>query len=551
MATMRNSPIAVKKLAVVALFVSCSVAANNDFSPTIETGFYQLKQKDDVTDLTSSVFNIKPTASFVHASRNAKTTVNLELQSLFYEGDKQSDLNLFSYSIDNSSRYWGDSLELRLGFRQAHDLPSSGQANQGRDEINSPDKISKQNSSQVALNYHDDIAPWLSSSWAISVFNGRAERSSSYLIDPTSPAVDRSSLSNSLKTMSFDLNSRDRRRNFFWGIEGTTQSTSREQFEDIENTNLGLVVGVPFFYTIKMIGQAHVERSDGFSSTNVNSLLYSAQNYRSVGGGLEWQFGQQSYWNVTYNTLRNGKEEKAYVATAFDIKPSRRSSISGRLDRRFFGRSVELTGQYAVRSLRMKLSGSDAVGSLLALSAADSITSLFVCPPGASPSIDNCYQPPTANYVPQPGESYYNMTKPGTEFSEFGVIRRTIDYNLGYDFQRLNLDLQVGKRRDTYIERDAKRDENFANITASWALQSHIDLLLNYAHTNTESDDKSLNEYTDFTGISNMWSLSVKQQLSSRLNSTWLFSRVNNDFHSTVYRYEENRAALQFSYSFH
>jgi len=551
MDTMRNNPLFQLTLVAFTLLPTWAATAKNEFVPTLDVSYYSFQHKSVDEDSRDSAYSVAPALSFVHSGDVFRTSARVGIDGVFYSDGSQSNEQLVSYSLDNSAKLLNDAMTVRLATNQSNSVQQvGGRAERGRDQYNSPDMLSKQQSTQGSVNYSKVFNSALSTNWNVSFLNSTAERPRGLIVGSLDslPAAD--SLTNSVGSFSFDLNSRDRSRSFFWGVEGTGSKTSREFSEDIFNRAANVIVGVPFFHNIQMVGQARIERTSGFSDFNLSNFLYSVQNYRSVGGGLEWHFGRQSFWNITYNTLTNGDSQKAYIGTAFDIKPSRRTKLSGQLDRRFFGRSLNLSGEYNLQKLRMKLTASDQVGSLLGLSGADATTGLFVCPPGAVPSLDSCFQPPTANYVPQPGETYYNIRNPGSDYSEFGIVRRSVDYSLGYDFQRLKLQLQLGQRKDSYLERDATRNEKFGNLSASWALQQHMDLVLSYAHSDSKSEGIAVSAENDYTGISNTWNLALNRQLSRHLNSSLIVGRINNDFASTLYQYEESRIGMKVSYSF-
>jgi uncharacterized protein (PEP-CTERM system associated) len=551
MGIMRNKPLLRLTLLASSLLPAWAAMAKNEFKPALDVSYYSFAHKSVDADQRDAAYSVNPSLNFIHSGDVMRTSARVGVDGVFYSDDVQSNEQLFSYSVENSAKLLNDAMTIRLATNQSHSVRQvGGRAERGRDQYNSPDLLSKQQSTTGAINFSKDINSALTSSWSVSLLESKAERPRGLVLGSldTLPAAD--SLTNRVGSFNFDLNSQDRTRSFFWGIQGSGSKTSREFSDDIFNRSANVIVGVPFFYTIQMIGQASVEKTSGFSDTNISNFLYSVQNYRSVGGGLEWHFGRRSFWNITYNTILNGSSKKAYIGTAFDIKPSRRTKIAGQLERRFFGRSLNLVGEYNLQKLRMKLSASDQVGSLLGLSGADASTGLFVCPPGAVPSLDSCFQPPTANYVPQPGETYFNITNPGSDYSEFGIVRRSVDYSLGYDFQRLKLQLQVGQRKDSYLERDASRNEKFGNVSASWALQQHMDLVVSYSHSDSTSEGIAVSAENDYTGISNTWNLALNRQLSRNLSSSLMVGRTNNDFASTLYQYEENRIGMKFSYSF-
>lgn len=537
-------------LAVLSLAMSMAVSAKTELRGNIESSSVAIRQTSDAGLDRIGVVDVTPTFELVHSGSVLKTTASVSAHGLWYKDSVREDESYLSYRLTNQAKFLNDALTLTANTTQDQRVVGTGgRLNRGLDEYNSPDLLSKFRTSQAGASYTFDRSTWLQASANVNVYDSRSSAAGvTFNTDPLDPSS-LAALDNQTVSYNSSISTMDRNRPFFWGVDITGNNTKRKQFDNLRHQSIFAIAGVPFIGDIKMVGQARFEDSSGNEVAN-SDLLSGYQNSRSIGGGLEWAIGQQSFWNVTYNTIRNDQGEKHYLGTRFQLKPTRRTSISGNLDRRFYGRSMELSGEYNLKHLRVKLTGTEQVGSLLALSGLDNSTGLFVCPPGAVPSLDNCYQPPELNYIPQPGETYYNITIPGDDYSEFGVVRRSLSLDVGYSFKRLNVSSNVGERRDTYLGRDAVRKERFASMGLSWALSQRSDVALNFNHSNQIDAGAASDPSLSFAGISNNWQLAYNRQLNKRLNSSLSYSRINNDFANDAYRFEENRLMLTLRYQF-
>lgn len=198
----------------------------------------------------------------------------------------------------------------------------------------------------------------------------------------------------------------------------------------------------------------------------------------------------------------------------------------------------------------MELNVSDTVGSLLGLNEGDLETNLFVCPPGVTPGLDSCFQPPTANYIPARGEQYYNVANPTSDLSEFLVVRRNVSYLVGYDFNRLKLAARFGQRKDQLIERNSVRDDKFVNVSANWQLNARNSMTLSTDYSDLIYQVDGVESFGDLSGIVKSMTLTFTRQINKSLTANANLKRINVDYASDSRDYQENRAWVGLEYKF-
>ena len=549
MAIMANKDV-VKVLAAIGVLTQSTAMAEPMFKPSLTTNAVGLYQKSAAGKDRVGSLDIAPSLSFSEEGKTLSTSASVGGSFITFRDSVRDDESYMTYNWRNQLKLLGDSVVVGFSTSQDYRIAGNGSfGGRGLDKYNASDRLVKSRSTQLTESWKFDRSTYWSLNANFSLSDYRSDGLEDETLTTSDPLLSSVDLDNQVASINLQLDSRDRSRAFFWGITANHNNTSRQQLGDLTTKSLYGVVGMPFFYTIKMIGQARVERNSGLTETETSSLFASAANYRSVGGGLEWQIGNQSYWNVTYNTLMSNEGNKAYVGTQLEFKPTRRTKLSATLDRRFFGRTAEFSGEYTTQHLRMKISGSDQVGSLLALSSAGASTGLYVCPPGATPSLDSCFQPPTKDYIPRVGENYYNISTPGTDLNEFTVIRRSADFVLGYDFNRLKLQSQIGRRKDTYVNQNSVRDERNFGASANYELNKRMSASLNFNVSDSSSDDVTVTPIeSSFSGEFRNVSFSLNRQMNKQLSGVLQVSRSNNDYDNEEFAFNENRLTLTLTY---
>lgn len=516
-------------------------------SLTLETHAYRLNLADNDTD-RGLAQTLAPGLSLTYDNPWLQSVLNLEQKAVIYRDAQRDNESYTDYRLTNRASFLRDQLSLSLGAGQSYRAAGTTNVSRYVDEITASGNMAKVQTREAGAGYKFEHYNWLNAFVDVKAAKSSTDKSVSVLFDQDPFA--NFGLDNEVLSASAEVKSRNRAAKFFYGFRANGQKTTREFGEDLYNRRGNGVIGVPFFYRVAMIAQGSFESNSGLDSINPQFANY--RSYQSVGGGFEWNISDRSWWNLTYNKINNFQGESEYIGTQFNFQPSRRTKLTGSLDRRFFGRTAELSGSYNLKRLSMAVKVSDSVNSLLALNAADTEFGLFVCPPGVTPGLASCYQPPTAQYQPQPGERYFNIQLPGEDLSDALVVRRSVNYTVGYAFSRLKLQLQLGERRDIYLEQDAEAQDRSASVNANWQLTKRNSLTAtsSYSKIEFDGDDGLGNRFGNREGTQASSSVSFKRQINPQLMAGLTARHTEIDYQGRELDYQENRLSFDIKFSF-
>lgn len=512
----------------------------------LETHTYRLKLADNDTD-RGLAQTLAPGVSLTYDNSWLQSALNIEQKAVIYRDEQRDNESYTDFRLTNRANFWRDDLTLRFGAGQSYRAASST-LSRYVDEITASGDMAKVQTREAGAGYQFDRYNWLNASFDVNAAQASTDKSVSAVFndDPFADVA----LDNQTLTGSAEIKSKNRASKFFYGFRANGQKTSREFGEDLYSRRGNGVIGVPFFWRVAMIAQGSYESNSNLGQ--VNSQFANYRSYQSVGGGFEWNISDRSWWNLTYNKINNFQGESEYIGTQFNFQPSRRTKLTGSLDRRFFGRTAELSGSYSLKHLTMAVRVSDSVNSLLALNAGDADFGLFVCPPGVAPGLASCFQPPTAQYRPQPGERYFNIQLPGEDLSDALVVRRSVNYTIGYDFSRLKLQLQLGERRDIYLEQDAESQDRNASVNANWQLskRNSIAATSSYSKIKFEGETGLSNSFGNRQGTQASNSLSFNRQINEKLTAGLTARHTEIDFEGRELDYQEERLSFDIKFTF-
>lgn len=537
----------VMALKLSALSLALPVAADVKITPSLSTSTYAYQVEAGDTGKDEGLAQaITPGLILSYTTPWLKSSLSVDQMAVFYKDAQRDNSTYTSYRLSNTASLLNNNLALQVGSNQSY-RSTGGQFTNYVDEITNSGNMAKIINNSAGLAYSNNRIDWFNTSVKLNAAESRSDQVEDFVFDEQDPL--NQDLNVQRLSGALEIKSADRNRKFFWGFEADASKTGRKQTEDLYNRRGYGVVGVPFFWRVSMIGQGSFESNSRLAS--VNNLFDGYRNYHSVGGGLEWKITDRSWWNVTFNKVNDNEGRREYIGTQFNLQPSRRTKLSGSLDRRFFGRSAEVTGSYNLQHLTMQLTMSDTVNSLLGLNGDNPEYGLFVCPPGLAPGLANCFQPPTAQYRPQPGETYYNILLPGQELSELVVVRRNANYTVGYNFSRLKLQLQLGQRRDIYLERNAEVEDRYINATTSWQLSQRNSISLSSSYSNIDYQlDENLPSSGRREGSQASNTVAFNRQINADVTGALSLRRVDVNFEGVTQDYKENRVHLDVNFKF-
>jgi uncharacterized protein (PEP-CTERM system associated) len=286
---------------------------------------------------------------------------------------------------------------------------------------------------------------------------------------------------------------------FFWNLTGNYNQVDREVFNDFESSRANAIAGVPIWNGLSFILRSSYEQNQG--SANFDNEFFS------YGAGLELKLGRVSWVNVTWNKSRitratedmldSSTRDDDYLAASLYLAPSRRTSLSFSLDKRYFGRTMSLQGNYNLRFLSIRLVGTDSVRTESQLTQEFESLGIFVCPDGSTSLID-CFRPPSSTYIPKVGESFQLFGIFHPQLSERIVLSRSVLLGVGYSKNKLSLNITASTGEDEYVEIDRFTRRHSLTMQALWQvyanLTANVDLSFyrfNYIESNRDDNNMS------------------------------------------------------------
>lgn len=538
--------LAVFGLALLPLLMATSVAAaKTTVSPALSSGLYAYGIKEQPGDADrGAALEVSPSLQLAYDGSWLDSSLTVSSRHVTYRDEQRSSESVPAYQWTGSMKLLNDKLWINTQVDQQY-RQSGALRNKYQDFISNPEGQSKSQSRSADLSFENSRFDWANFNLGMRYGQFETDNASLTVLTPGQEIQ----LLNDTASLQLGLKSRSRASKFFYGVSGEATRTGRDVLENQYNRRLNGYIGLPFFWNIGMVGVGALESNSQLDTQN--SPFASYNNFKTIGGGLAWKISNDSYWDVTYNTITTDQRKQGYIGTKFELRPSVRTSLSGQFDRRFFGRSAEVRGSYRTRHFWAELSASDNLGSILGFGQDDFTAALFVCPPGVVPGLDNCFQPPTLNYQPASGERFYNINMPVGEMSELLSVRRNQTLTLGYDFSRLKLLFNSGLMRDSYLEQNFVNENVFNQLSANWQLNNRNSMTLSLDYANVKQELAGVTQgQNDLAGISRAATLSWSREINSMLSATLNVKRIKVSYRGNVPDYAENRLWLMTQFKF-
>ncbi|MDP2715877.1 TIGR03016 family PEP-CTERM system-associated outer membrane protein [Rheinheimera sp.] len=518
-------------------FITVSaIAAEVKISPELELGSYAFWLRDDqqsagldkgLAALVSPSLTVNATGS------NLSSALYLQNESIWYKDAQRSHKSLAEYSWRNLATAYDKRVSFGVSANSSQRVRNS-QNGVFSDIITGQENLSKTESYTADLGFK-----------TLSTADVRAQLALSYrVLRSEAPELDdgEASFNNDAYTATLGLGSATRQSTLFWQANGNYSKTARDARGDFVSKSASGSAGVPVAPGLSLVGRGSYEYNDNTSSFN--------NEFRSYGVGLEYQFGRASRINVTQNRYTSGNNDSTqadtsgnYIGTEIFLAPSRRTTLSYNLDRRYFGRTANLQASYNLRYLSFRLTASDSVQTLSSLDEVFEDLGIFVCPDGAA-QINECFRPPTNNYELGTGESFRQLFDVEFEISEEIIQRRSAAMTVGYSKNRLALSVQASKSEDDYVESARFNERSTFSMQASWQLSQHSGLLLNARHYEIDYGSEQRRD----ANIS--VELGVNHKLNTNAGISASVRRLVRNSTLDSFDIEENRIWLTYNHKF-
>ncbi|MCC5852490.1 MAG: TIGR03016 family PEP-CTERM system-associated outer membrane protein [Alkalimonas sp.] len=475
-----------------------------------------------------AVVELEPGLRWRYQGPKLQTRIDASHQRVWYSDGDQDTLSLNEYSLQNVLTGFDRRARWSLDASQRHTVRAGQGGAIFRDRITNPGELSKTRRLGTGLSL--ETARHKEAQFALSM-SGRKVKSERPQQDDFLGDINSEQYDLRLQT------SRDQQYGgLYWRGNGNLSRTEREERERLTRDSAHMLFGVPLLPSVAWTVQGRYEKN------NVRNTSFTNE-YNTAGTGLEWQFGRVSRINLSYNTVLKGRDDGDFVSADFFIAPSRRTSLSGQWDRRYFGRTAQVNGQYNLRFLTMRLSYTDRVSTRNFLETELIDLGVFVCPDDAS-DIGACFNLPGADYELGANEQLQQLFDVDVQIRDDVVLNRQGALVIGYSKNRLTTSLNLSSSEQRYQEIDRVDRRHNASLQTAWRLTPHSSIRANvrayqYNFGNDNREDKSwqyeLGWARDLTA-------------SSDLNLTARHSK--RDSSNDNFDFRENRLSLRYNYRF-
>lgn len=524
-----------RRYAIRPLAWFCALSAANAFAGDLQVKpgidldsyLYQLKQDQSEQWDEGAAFAATPNLSLLFDSKAWQSTFDWRQKNIRYDDTQRDNKKLDYFDFNSRLSAWDNravwSVNAGEGYRQRNT-----QRGVFADEITGFNLLSKTRYMGTALAL--STAQYLETQAQVNLAARKISSERPELDDEVE------SFDNAFYSTDFNFGTARRKQGFFWQLSGRVSENVRENAVDLNSENVDAVVGIPLLKQWAWVSKTRYEKNELYANSD--------NEFGSVGTGVEYRFGKVSYINLTYNYYRQQQfriEEDDYWAVDMLLAPTRRSSIKLNIDRRYYGRSVEVQGRYRIQHVSANLNYSERLQLMNGLDAEINNLGVLVCP-AAFADVAECFLPPTSNYELAPGEYLQNVSVNEVEFNQSVVLRKTGSFNLGYDKNRLLLGLTLSRYEDEYVETQRFNQTDSLLVSGRWRLSPTTSFTSEYSWYKLQYSEEARTDY----------SLRLKAGLSMELNarSTVSFNaqRIKRTSNLPQYDRQENRVWLSYSY---
>lgn len=449
--------------------------------------WYQNEQVSPGTDRGLALL-VTPEITITRNRPNVKSSLFWQQEVVWYRDAQRSQHSAQTYRVENVVTAFNQRVSWGVNAAGGYRVRDSRQGVYA-DIITSTGNLTKTSSYGTNLNFS-----------TLSGSTTQANLSLGYDVDTADGSFsgeDEGYTNNSYRG-ALNLGRARRSDSFFWNLTGNFNQVDREQFNDFESSRANAIAGIPIWRGLSFILRSSYEQNKG--SANFDNEFFS------YGAGLELKLGRVSWVNVTWNKSQTTREtedsldsttrDDDYLAASLYLAPSRRTSLSFSLDKRYFGRTMSLQGNYNLRFISVRLAATDSVRTESQLTQEFESFGIFVCPDGSSSLID-CFRPPSSTYIPGVGESFQLLGIFNPQLSERIVLSRNVLLGVGYSKNKLSLNIAASTGEDEYVEIDRLTRRHSLTIQALWQLYANLSANVDmsfyrFNYTESNRDDNNM-----------------------------------------------------------
>ena len=377
------------------------------------------------------------------------------------------------------------------------------------DFIANSESLAKTRSNRLSSTLTLDQGDWIRGQGTASYSDTASERS----------LTNSNALDNDSYQLTGNLINGDEAKYFIWSVTGTYQNTERGQANsgDFESRTGDGYIDTRIYGDWALRLTARHEANQISDRDDTNSLV---REFNSYGVGLTYRQAENRYISVTANTSDSDLEEddnETFIGLDMQWALSTRTRIAATYGRRFYGESASANISYNSKYLRTSFGYSEDVTNTSRLLANPENLGVFVCPTAIT-SIADCFQPNSLSYTPNAGEQLVQLTSQNVEFDDNIILRKSSNFQAGYDFSRVTLAFSWRYSEDDYLDEDRLRRTYSFGTNLAYRIGSYTNITssVNYANIT------GLGAQETFRGESDNWNASIglEREFGRRLKAS-------------------------------
>ncbi len=334
---------------------------------------------------------------------------------------------------------------------------------------------------------------------------GTGQASYSDVASERSALNDGFALDNDTYQLSGSLFNGDQAKYLIWNVSGSFQDTDRASASqgDFISRNASGFLDIHFIenWALRVTGN-----HEGNQVSDRNDTASLVRKFNSYGAGLTYRQSANRYISITANTTDSDIESdngETFMGLELQWALSTRTSVEANYGRRFFGETAGANVSYNSKYLRTSFGYSEDVTNTSRLLANPENLGVFVCPVNSS-GISSCYQPYSLSYVPNADEQFVQFTTQNLEFNDDIILRKSSNFQIGYDFSRVTLAMSWRYSEDDALDQDRLTRTYSLGSSMAYKIGSYTNLNASVNYANIAQRSETFNN-----GESDNWNATI------------------------------------------
>lgn len=312
-------------------------------------------------------------------------------------------------------------------------------------------------------------------------------------------------LNNDTYQMSMNIVNGESAKYLIWNVTGSFQNTGRAQAGQdnfiSRNATGFLDIHLLSDWAIRLTGT-----HEGNQVSNRDDSLSVVRKFYTYGAGLVYRRSSNRFIGITANKIDSDTPSdsgETFVGFDFQWAFSSRTSLSANYGRRFFGETAGANISYNSKYFRTSFGYTEDVTNTSRLLADPENLGVFVCPVNSG-SIASCFQPNSLSYVPNADEQFVQITTQNLEFNDDIIVRKSSNFQMGYDFSRVTLGMSWRYSEDDALDQDRLTRTYSLGSTLAYRIGNYTNLNASVNYANITQRSETLN-----SGESDNWNATL------------------------------------------